>query len=473
MNHEVVVVGGGIGGLTTAALLAARGVNVCLFERQSRPGGCVANFEHMGYQFEPTAGLYSGFGVGEVYEKIFAELPVKPPEVERLSPAYSVRLPDRTEVVVNGNRSRFEDELKLAFPECSAAAIAFYRRLTEIEKASTAGADEIAATLLIDCSIRFQRFVDVQLQTFLQHDSARCPLSLAAPALNTGSRGMWSIRGGAQSLADSLAESLKMSGGWLRLDSTVLRLAYATDGRPTGVDLLSGERVTATRAIVSNLTIWDTYGKLIGLGRTPKSISSQLKQLQGWGAYLMFLSMDASAAARLSSTRILALNDWQEPNVYSPEQSQFVFASASQWDPRAPEGKLAVTVSTFTPADEWFAFHENETAHEEQDQAMLEFIWTRLHTAMPELGDSIEVIETATPRTFYENTRRKFGMIGRPRSASEIMGSKIQTAQTIFPNVFLVGDTSGSGFGMAGVSQSAFNLADLLTRTSQCHAGDF
>lgn len=127
---------------------------------------------------------------------------------------------------------------------------------------------------------------------------------------------------------------------------------------------------------------------------------AQLKQLRAWGAYLLFLGMDRAAASRLSSNRILALSDWQENQSYSADQAQFTFAAAPPWDARAPEGKLAVTISTFTNAEDWFAFHEDETAHEEQDQSTLASVWSRLHAAMPELGDSVEVIETATPRTF-------------------------------------------------------------------------
>src|SRR5882762_4746408 len=122
MNCEVAVVGGGIGGLTIAALLAARGVNVCLFERQSRPGGCVANFEHLGYAFEPTAGLYSGWEPGGIYERIFSELPVKCPDAQRLSPSYLVRLPDQTELVVSEDSGQFAAELRQSFPECWEAA---------------------------------------------------------------------------------------------------------------------------------------------------------------------------------------------------------------------------------------------------------------------------------------------------------------------------------------------------------------
>ena len=456
MEYEVIVVGGGIGGLTTAALLASRGVNVCLFERQSQVGGCVANFEHLGYSFEPAAGLYSGWESSGVWDQIFSQLPVRAPEVRKLTPSYVVRLPDGRDVPVAAVSEGFEKDIIVAFPDCAEAATQFFRELDAVMSAG-ARRNEAVENLFKGTSADFRLFIDIQLQTFTQRSSAACTTSHAAAVMNAVRRGIWAIEGGGQALADRLAESLKTSGGVLRLDSPVLRLAYAADGKPVGIDLLSGERVLAKRAIISNLTIWDTYGKLIGLSRTPRLISTTLRNSHAWGAYLMFLGMDSSARERLSADRMLLATE-HSGEAYAPDRQQLVVNISPESGARAPAGKLAVTVSAFTQADDWFSFHEDESAHESQDQATLESYWTKLHAAMPELGDSAEVIETATPRTIYESTRRKFGMVG---ALSGLGDAPIQ-GLTPFPNLFLVGDTVSEGFGLEGIAQSALNLAHSL-----------
>jgi phytoene dehydrogenase-like protein len=362
------------------------------------------------------------------------------------------RLPDGVEIFVVKDQEQFSANLAAAFPECANAAIDFYRNLKEFAAATKTG--ELVSHYLNECSLRFRRFIDVQLQTLAQRSSDECSYDDAAREL--GAKDYWGIKGSVQALADSLAKSLKTSGGSLRLNSPVLRFAYGPDGSPSGVDLLSGERVLATRALISNLTVWDTYGKLIGMRQTPPAVSSQLRQMRAWGAYQIFLSMERPVAERLSSRRILALTDWQQDQSYNPEYNQFVFSLPADFDERGAEEKVPVSLSAFTNVEDWFSFHQDHSAHEEQDQSVLETLWSRLHSAMPELGDSVEVVETATPQTFYESTRRKFGVIGQP-SAS------FPTLQiSPFPNVFLVSDTAASSSGLTGVVQAALNVADLI-----------
>src|ERR687885_2519662 len=126
MAYEVVVVGGGVGGLTAAALLAARGADVCLIEREASAGGCCAAFEAFGHRFEAGAGLYASWQPGEIHERVFAELPVSPPEVREVEPAYVVRLPEGADVRAGGGTEGFAEQLRASFPECAGPAGHFY-----------------------------------------------------------------------------------------------------------------------------------------------------------------------------------------------------------------------------------------------------------------------------------------------------------------------------------------------------------
>jgi phytoene dehydrogenase-like protein len=278
---------------------------------------------------------------------------------------------------------------------------------------------------------------------------------------------MYAIGGGAQALADALVESIRRSGGEVRFDSTALRLAFDSRGHAAGVTLLSGETVEARRAVVSNLTVWDTFGKLVGADRTPAALRARLKALRGWGAYQVFVSLDEEAALRLPSDKILSLNDWQEGEPFDPERALFMFSAAPAWDARAPAGKRAATVSTFTDAESWFSFHADESEHEGQDARALETLWARLHAALPELGAGAEVIETATPCTFYERTRRRLGMVGGTGRTPEAFGPNALTHRTSIPNLFMVGDTVFPGNGVAAVTQSALVVANEIAPPSR------
>ena len=61
-SYDVVVIGSGIGGLTTAALLAKRGLKVLVVEQHYQPGGCASIFRRKGFTFDVGASLFFGFG---------------------------------------------------------------------------------------------------------------------------------------------------------------------------------------------------------------------------------------------------------------------------------------------------------------------------------------------------------------------------------------------------------------------------
>ena len=105
-------------------------------ERQSYAGGCAANVEHSGYQFEPTHGLYCGWEPNVIFNRLFDELSLPAPRARLLSTPYLVRLPDGSDVArISGED--FKASAPEAFPECANAAIDFYSEVTNAGPSET------------------------------------------------------------------------------------------------------------------------------------------------------------------------------------------------------------------------------------------------------------------------------------------------------------------------------------------------
>ena len=71
-NESVIVIGGGIAGLTAACLLAREGIPVILLEAHYQTGGCAGTFKRGKYIFDVGATQVAGFEKGGIHERVFS-----------------------------------------------------------------------------------------------------------------------------------------------------------------------------------------------------------------------------------------------------------------------------------------------------------------------------------------------------------------------------------------------------------------
>lgn len=290
---EVVVIGAGIGGLATAARLARHGVRVLVLEQHTVPGGSASYFTRAGYRFDVGASLIYGLGTEGTINFVAEALAEVGETVETRRDDVQIHyhLPDGLEIRTHYDRERFLEELTRYFPQERAGIRAFYDAAMEtyrvLARVPLVALDDVpglvrgiaaapwdalrmsqaALTTLGDLAKRYlrdarlRRFVDIE--TFCWALTGANVTPLVNAALVFGDRHVNGVRyplGGCSMIAEKLAAGIERHGGRIRYRSRVAA-GLIRQGRVYGVRLTTGEDITA-RAVVSNATVWDTYGQL-------------------------------------------------------------------------------------------------------------------------------------------------------------------------------------------------------------------
>jgi len=137
-DYDVIVIGSGIGGLTSASLLQKRGLRVLLLERNPTAGGLCNMISKNGYRFDTGTSLFWGFGDGEVFHWLFHEFNIQnilsetESLIRKIEPGLQIILPNHR-VNVYSEREKFYDEIKREFPSDLANLMKFYQESDRIE----------------------------------------------------------------------------------------------------------------------------------------------------------------------------------------------------------------------------------------------------------------------------------------------------------------------------------------------------
>ena len=72
--YDIIIIGSGLGGLVSGAILARRGMNVCVLEQHTQAGGCLQSFRRGGATFDTGFHCVGGLRPGEVLHPYFRHL---------------------------------------------------------------------------------------------------------------------------------------------------------------------------------------------------------------------------------------------------------------------------------------------------------------------------------------------------------------------------------------------------------------
>lgn len=306
--YDVVVVGGGMGGLTAGALLARSGKKVVVIDDQESPGGHAHAFRADGYTFDSADHLITRCGqspllgtglVDELLRHLGVRdrcelLPVRDPFFTVQYPDFRMAVPTGREAYIAAHAQHFPEEAhRLRWLVDLSTQVA--RELEEL--AENPGLRDLALsrwrtpTLFRYRNATMQQIVDRELRDPRLKAVYSALWSWVGSPPSKGSFLVWAAmmgqyiedgayycRGGFQSLADAVGEALTRAGGELVLATKVTKI-LVKDRRASGVVLATGQQINAP-LVISNIDPRATFQQLVGEREAPARMVRKLDRLE-------------------------------------------------------------------------------------------------------------------------------------------------------------------------------------------------
>ncbi len=489
-DPRIVVIGAGVGGLTTAALLARAGLNVTLLEAHVYPGGCAGTFYHQGYRFDAGATLAGGFYPGGPMDLVAQAVGIASWPAHPSDPAMAVHLPDGATVTRWGGEQRWE-ETEQAFGRVGVAFFEWQERTAdalwdlalrlpswppqtagEAARLLSQGLGWLSADLrrlspglaldaarpvaahLRNASPPLRQFVDAQLLIAAQTTSANANALYGASALDLPRRGVVHLQGGIGAIAQTLAQAVQDNGGAMRYRQEVARIVVE-QGRPVAVETKRGDSFPADLVVV-NLPPWNIT-QLLGDAAPARLRRLPPRPSDGWGAFMVYLGLDAAVAPpdTLLHHQVIAREPLGEGN------SVFLSLSPAWDEKRAPAGQRALTLSTHTALEPWWRLFENDReAYEARKETYTEQMLAAAERALPGLRDNARFVLPGTPVSFQRFTRRAWGWVGGFPQTNLFRAWGPRLA----PNLWMVGDSIFPGQSTAAVALGGLRVGTAVLR---------
>ena len=493
---DVIVIGSGLGGLTAACTLAARGYRVTVFEKNDWTGGKASVFEEQGFRFDMGPTILT---LPSVLRRVFEEAGESMDDhldLVRLDPQWRSFFADRSVLDLSESLAKMQQNL-LEFSQFEPDAAGYERFLLEAEKLHQISKEFFfwrpvgEVSDIMDKKAMFswhglKSFLDMRphqtvfncvrsfvkdprvaqmLDHFVQYVGSSpeaSPAVLCGIAHMQTQEGVWYPMGGTRAIPVELRKLAERLGVTFRTGQRVIAIERDGD-RVTGVTDESGTTHRAT-AVVSNMDSVRTHRELLR-GRPLANFEARREYEPACSGVVLFLGLK-ERYPQLAHHDFVFSRDPEEEfhHIYdrgepAPDPSAYIAAPAVTEPGVAPEGGEALYVLVHTP---YLRPHHN---WKEMLPGYRKTIFKKLAEAagMDDLENRIVCERVLTPQDIHERYAVLNGAIYGLASHGKVTGAfKPINRSPDLQGLYLAGGAAHPGPGMPMAMMSGWIAAEAL-----------
>jgi all-trans-retinol 13,14-reductase len=483
-SFDVVVIGSGMGGLSSALLLAKEGFKVCVLEQHYRPGGCLHRFFRDKVPYD-TGFHYLGGVEGEGtfakylrYLGVFDKLKFHPldpdgfdvlrfPELEFAIPAGWPRLVRRLVERFPSERAAIERYAQVCQQICADSPAYSFQKPSD--------APGQYSGLALGPFLR-SLTADVQLRAVLAGQSLLygiepevTPIELHALVIDSMLQGPAGLDGGGDALAKVMVDAIRSHGGVVRTRSKVTALGV-NEQTIDSVSLESGE-VLHARTVISNAHPKVTLSLLPAGAMRPAYVHRIEGMKDGISCLAGYFTSASNAPKRHHNLYVYPSTDIDA--VYRTggfgaghDGGKGLFITFPSDREREWKGPRVVLALALMPYDEVASFADSKTGKRGEEYERLKdhhgrALQTCVEAALPDHAGQLTRIEISTPLSNRDYTGTPGGAIYGLRHSMDQWGKYALHPKTRIENLLLTGQSVLMP-GVLGVTVGAFVTCAFL-----------